>query len=151
MKKFLRPLALTFLMIGCVAYGFSQNTVIGKWKTIDDETEKPKSIVEIYEEDGKLYGKVIELFREPEEEQDPVCNECDEDDPRYKQKVRGMVIMKGLKKDKDGVWENGKILDPKNGKVYGCDVALQGADKLKVRGYVGFSLLGRTQYWYREK
>ncbi|MEL6845841.1 MAG: DUF2147 domain-containing protein, partial [Bacteroidota bacterium] len=53
---------------------------VGKWKTIDDETNKPKSIVEIYERNGKLYGKVVKLFREPGEEQDPKCDECDTDD-----------------------------------------------------------------------
>jgi uncharacterized protein (DUF2147 family) len=130
---------------------FSQNKFVGVWKTIDDETQKPKSLVEIYEEGGKLHGKIIKLFREPSEEQDPVCDNCDEDDPRYMEKVIGMVILQNLKKDSDTEWENGKILDPKNGKVYDCDISLEEADKLKVRGYIGFSLLGRTQYWMREK
>lgn len=126
---------------------------VGLWKTIDDETNKPKSLVRIYEQDGKLYGKVEKLFREPGEDPDPICDDCDEDDPRYNQRVIGMVILEGLEREKkgdDSSWEDGKILDPKNGKVYGCEVGFESEDKLKVRGYIGFSLLGRTQYWYRQ-
>ncbi len=141
------PLSLLFMLMAVTALAQSP---IGKWKTIDDETNKPKSIVEIYEKDGKLYGKVIKLFREPGEEQNPKCDECDPDDPRYMQPVIGMEILKGLEKD-DDEWEDGEILDPKNGSVYDCYIELESADKLKVRGYLGVSLLGRTQYWYREK
>lgn len=126
-------------------------SAIGIWKTIDDETNKPKSLVQIYEQNGKLYGKVIKLFREPGEEQDPVCDECDEDDPRYKKRVIGMVILEDLEPDGKDAWSDGEILDPANGSVYGCNIELQGANKLKVRGFIGFSLLGRTQYWYREE
>ena len=139
-------LLLSFLMMAGV---FAQ-TPIGTWKTIDDETNKPKSLVEIYEQDGKLYGKVTKLFREPDEEQDPVCDECDEDDPRYNQRVLGMVILEGLEKEDDKTWEDGEILDPKNGSVYSCYIEMVEADKLKLRGFIGFSLIGRTQYWYRE-
>ncbi|MEL7532151.1 MAG: DUF2147 domain-containing protein [Bacteroidota bacterium] len=141
------PLSLVFMLMAVTALAQSP---IGKWKTIDDETNKPKSIVEIYEKDGKLYGKVIKLFREPGEEQNPKCDECDTDDPRYMQPVIGMEILKGLEKD-DDEWEDGEILDPKNGSIYDCYIELEGPDKLKVRGYLGVSILGRTQYWYREK
>ena len=135
------------------ANGLSAQTVIGKWKTIDDETNREKSIVEIYKgEDGKIYGKVVELFRLPDEDQDPKCDECDEDDPRYNQRVKGMVILEGLVADEDNAkkWEDGEILDPKNGNVYSCYIELVSDKKLKVRGFLGFSLLGRTQYWYRQ-
>src|SRR6187431_2513300 len=113
--------------------GISQ-TVLGKWKTIDDETGKPKSIVEIFERSGKVYGKIVKLYREPNEDQDPICDDCDEDDPRYKKKVTGMEILTGMIKD-DDEYDDGEILDPKNGKVYSCKIWLEGKD-LKVRGYL---------------
>ena len=149
MKTFYRTLSffLTFQLF--VFVGFAQSP-IGKWKTIDDETGREKSIVEIYQQGDELYGKVIELFRLPDEDQDPVCDECDEDDPRYNKKVRGMVILEGLEQESDTEWEDGEILDPKNGSVYSCYIELVEPNKLKVRGYIGFSLLGRTQYWYRQ-
>ena len=135
-----------FTALLCVAMSFSlsaQSDIVGKWKTIDDETGKPKSIVEIYEKDGKAYGKIVKLFRGPNEEQDPVCTECDDD--RKNKKIIGMEIIRGMEKDGDE-WEDGTILDPKNGKIYDCEIWREG-DELKVRGYIAF--LFRTQTWLK--
>lgn len=123
---------------------FSQ-TVLGKWKTIDDESGEAKSIIEIFERGGKVYGRVVKLFRKPTEDQDPVCNECDEDDPRFKKKVIGMEILKDMEKDGDE-YEGGKILDPEDGKIYSCKLWLEGND-LRLRGYLG--PFYRTQKWIR--
>lgn len=129
--------------------GFAQTTPVGRWKTIDDETNKPKSIVEIFEKDGLLYGKIEKLFRKPDEDQNPKCEKCTGD--KKDQIVIGMQILNGLKKDSDSVWSDGEILDPNNGKTYSCKVTLiEDGKKLKVRGFIGFSLLGRTQIWDRE-
>jgi len=124
----------------------SQAQIVGKWKTIDDETGKAKSIVEIYEQNGKLYGKIVDLFREPGEEQNPICEECDDD--RKNQPVRGMIILRDMQL-KDGFYKNGTICDPKKGKVYNCELWLDANDKnkLQLRGYWGF--LYRTQTWQR--
>jgi len=124
--------------------GTSQ-TVIGKWKTIDDETGEAKSVVEIFERGGKVYGRIIKLFRKPDEDQNPVCDECDEEDPRYKKKIIGMEIMKDMVKDEDE-YSGGEILDPNNGKVYRCKIWLEGGD-LKLRGYLGPFF--RTQTWLK--
>lgn len=122
-------------------------SAVGRWTTIDDETKKPKSVITIWEENGKLFGKIEKLFREPNEEQNPVCDKCNgalKDQP-----IIGMVIMRDLKKD-DDEWTGGTILDPANGKTYKCKIAVEdGGKKLKVRGYIGMSLLGRTQHWVR--
>jgi uncharacterized protein (DUF2147 family) len=120
---------------------------VGRWTTIDDETKKPRSVIAIYEENGKLFGKIEKLFREPNEEQNPVCDKCE--GALKNQPILGMVILRGLKKD-DDEWTGGTILDPGNGKTYKCKVAVQDSGKkLKVRGYIGMSLLGRTQHWVR--
>lgn len=121
-------------------------SVLGKWKTIDDETNKPKSVVEIYEKSGKIYGKVVEIFEA--DKKNKVCEECSGEDKN--KPILGITVIKGLKKD-GNEYNDGQILDPKNGKLYKCFITLEDNDKLKVRGYVGFSLLGRTQYWYRVK
>ena len=149
MKKLLKtlPIFLAFCLIAMVAMAQSP---IGKWETVDDETGKVRSVVEIYEQDGKLFGKILELRnRTADEDPDPVCDDCDEDDPRYNQRVVGMVILTDLEKESDTEWEDGEILDPKNGSVYSCYIELEEPNKLMVRGYIGFSLLGRTQYWHR--
>ena len=136
---------LTLLFLVCTSVMLSQD-VVGKWKTIDDKTGETKSIVEIFEDDGKIYGKVAEILVEGRK--DAVCKECegkDKDRP-----IKGLMIIRGLEKDGDE-YNSGKILDPENGKLYKCYIELEEEDKLKVRGYIGFSLIGRTQYWYRAK
>lgn len=125
-----------------VLQGFAQRTSpIGKWKTIDDDSGKTKSEVLISERDGKLYGKILELF-DPEKP-DPVCEECDKDDPRYLKPIVGLEIIRNMVKD-DEEWKDGDILDPENGKVYRCKLWVEDG-KLKVRGYIAF--LYRTQTW----
>lgn len=119
----------------------------GRWTTIDDATKKSKSVVTIWEENGKLYGKIEKLFREPNEEQNPVCDKCE--GALKNQPIIGMTILRDLKKD-GSEWTGGTILDPANGKTYKCIIAVEdGGKKLKVRGYIGMPLLGRTQYWMR--
>lgn len=142
MKNNLLYIVLIFFSIQF--YGQNQ-TVIGKWKTID-ENGKPKSIVEIYEKAGKIYGKVIEILEL--ENKNKICSKCSGDDKN--KAVLGLIVIKGL--SKDGLeYKDGEILDPKNGKLYQCFINLEGNDKLKVRGYIGFSFIGRTQYWFRVK
>jgi uncharacterized protein (DUF2147 family) len=149
MKNVLKKVPVFFTLLLLSGMTMAQSP-IGKWKTVDDETGKVRSIVEIYEQEGKLFGKILELRnRAADEDPDPVCDDCDKDDPRYNQRVVGMVILTDLKKTNDKLWENGKILDPKNGSVYSCYLELKNPDKLKLRGYIGFSLIGRTQFWYR--
>ncbi len=129
--------------------GAQTNPVLGKWKTIDDETGRIKSVVEITERDGKLYGQVIELFRLPEEDQHPICDECEDD--RKDQPALGMEIVRDMVQDGDDLeWEDGTICDPKNGKIYDCVMWLDedNMDELKVRGYILF--LFRTQTWLRQ-
>lgn len=124
----------------------SAQTVTGKWKTFDDKTGDAKSIVEITEKNGKIYGEIIEILN-PEKKNDKCtnCPDSDKDKP-----LEGLIVIKGLKKD-GNEYSDGKILDPSSGKLYKCTVSLDGKDKLKVRGYVGISAFGRTQTWSRVK
>ena len=140
-----KQIIILFLGIFYGQLAFSQ-TVVGRWKTIDDETGKAKGVVEIYEKDGKYYGKIVEILEaEHRHKKCTLCEGADKDNP-----ILGLTFIKGLKKDGDE-YNGGKVLDPKNGKVYKCYITLEGNDKLKVRGYIGISLFGRTQYWYRVK
>lgn len=119
-------------------------TVLGKWKTFDDATGEAKSIVEITERDGRIYGKVIKLLNP--KMANMKCKDCPGSD---KDKlVVGIEVLKGLSKN-GNKYDDGKILDPSSGKIYKCTVQLDGKNTLKVRGYIGFSALGRTQTWQR--
>lgn len=152
-----RPYRLLLLWLGLMttSAALQGQSPVGMWKTIDDETNKPKSIVQIYAQNGKLYGKVVKLFLEPGEDPNPICEECKASDPRHHQPVMGMVILTDLQPDGPKKWADGKILDPANGSVYDCYLEMEGNDKVKVRGFIGTWLtgaaLGRTQYWYREE
>ncbi len=122
---------------------------VGRWRTIDDDTKKPKSIVAITEKDGKLEGTIEELLDPNRPEPDPLCKKCEGE--RKNQPIRGMKILWGVKKSGD-TWTGGKILDPNNGKVYRVNLTpADGGKKLVVRGYVGIALIGRTQEWIREE
>lgn len=141
MIKFRMLLSIALFLLAMSA---SAQTVFGKWKTFDDKTGDAKSIVEITERNGKLYGKVIELLNP--DMKDVKCKDCpdgDKDKP-----VLGIEVLKGLSKDGDK-YSNGKILDPSSGKTYKCTLSLDGDNTLKVRGYIGFAALGRTQTWKR--
>jgi len=120
---------------------------VGLWKTIDDETGKPKSLVRITDNGGELRGKIEKLFRDAGEDQNPKCDKCE--DARKDQPIVGMTIISGMKKDGDE-YNGGQILDPANGKVYKSKMSLNdGGKKLDVRGYIGVPMLGRTQTWVR--
>ena len=145
MKRRLTCLLAFIIGIASLTTAYAQD-VVGTWKTIDDNTGKVRSHVEIYKEGGLVYGKIVKLV-DPKEP-NPICDKCKGDDKD--KPVVGLVIIKGLEKD-DDEYSGGKILDPENGKLYKCYISLEDPDKLKVRGYIGISLLGRTQYWQRLK
>ena len=116
-----------------------------RWVTIDDESGEPKSIVQITESQGNLMGKVVKLLPAAE---DKICTACKGE--RKDKPIEGMVVMWGFEKYGD-MWKKGTILDPKTGKEYRSQLTLKdNGEKLKVRGYVGFSWIGRSQVWIRE-
>ena len=120
----------------------------GYWVTIDDETGHKKSVVHIWKDDaGKIQGQIVKLYREPDEEADPLCDDCEGE--LHNKRIIGMTILRDLVEDGDE-WSDGTILDPGNGETYRCYIELlEGGQKLKLRGYIGFALLGRTQYWLK--
>lgn len=120
----------------------------GLWQTTDDKTGKPRSLVRIVESAGE-YSAIVEKGLLATDTGDAVCDKCT--DERKGQKIIGMTIAKHLKRTGSGnVYENGEILDPENGKTYRCKMTLSpNGSELEVRGFIGFSLLGRSQMWKR--
>ena len=116
----------------------------GNWVTIDDETGVEKSIIKLYKENDMLYGRIETLLLE--EDQGQLCINCL--GLERNQPIEGLVILKGLTRDGDK-WTGGTILDPANGKEYQCTITLDSASELNVRGFIGFSFIGRTQQWKR--
>ncbi|HQN13675.1 MAG TPA: DUF2147 domain-containing protein [Quisquiliibacterium sp.] len=119
---------------------------VGLWKTIDDETKQPKSLVRIVEKDGVLSGRVEKILSD---KADARCEKCT--DERKDQPVQGMTIITGMKRNGEQ-WDGGKTLDPNNGKVYSSLMKLiDGGRRLELRGFIGTPLFGRSQIWLREE
>tara|TARA_R110002051_G_scaffold10001_1_gene37910 strand:+ start:32708 stop:33091 length:384 start_codon:yes stop_codon:yes gene_type:complete len=120
------------------------NMVLGQWKTIDDETGVAKSIVEVYEKEGKVFGKIIDILNPADK--DKICIYCKGDEKN--QPLIGLNIIKGLQLDGDR-YEDGTIFDPEKGKEYNAKIWVENdtPNTLMVRGYIAF--LYRTQEWIR--
>jgi len=118
---------------------------VGQWQTIDDETGTAKSMVTLWLKNGELLGRIDTLLNP--EEPNPICDECK--GARKNQRIEGMTFVWGLTENGEQ-WDGGIILDPSNGKEYKARLRLtdQG-ERLEVRGFIGFALLGRTQIWQR--
>ena len=124
----------------------AQMNPVGTWHTVDEKTKEPKSEIQITDNGGVLSGKVTKLLRK-DAKQDALCDECTDD--RKGKPMLGLEIIRGAKKaDGKDIWEDGKILDPENGKNYTLKMTpIEGGKKLEVRGSIG--PFGRTQTWVR--
>ena len=127
-----------------VSLAISAQGITGVWKTIDDKTGDPKSHIEIYEKDGKFFGKVITLLPAATT---TTCDGCEGD--KNGASLYDIDIVENMVPYKD-YWSYGTITDPSGGKEYSCNIERKG-DKLEVRGYIGFSFIGRTQTWHLVK
>ena len=142
MNKALAAIAL----IATVGSASAQMTPVGRWHTVDEKTKEVKSQIVVTEAGGVLSGKIEKLLRK-DAKQDALCTECSDD--RKDKPMLGLEIIRGAKKaESKDVWEDGKILDPENGKTYGLRMTpIEGGQKLEVRGSIG--PFGRTQTWTR--
>lgn len=146
MTKLPRAILTLAVVVLLSSAAHAQSGVAGRWRTIDDHTGKPKSIVEIREHDGTITGTIETLLNPPKPH--PICDLCA--GAKKNQPVEGLEILWGFHRD-GAQWTGGQVLDPETGKIYSATITVQdGGSKLKLRGYIGISLIGRTQYWLRE-
>ncbi|QMT41222.1 DUF2147 domain-containing protein [Neisseria shayeganii] len=137
-KQWLLAAALTCLTAVAGAEG-----IVGQWRTVDDETGKPKAVIRISENNGVYNGTIVQLMPGIENR----CPGCSGD--KANAPLVGMTVLTGLKEE-DGKYVGGRIFDPKSGNTYRAKAELaDGGNALKVRGYMGVSALGRTQTWQR--
>ncbi|MGH7765893.1 MAG: DUF2147 domain-containing protein [Candidatus Binatia bacterium] len=149
MKRSVLSLHTILMVLALRVYAADLSSPVGLWKTIDDDSGKPGGLIRIELIEGHYQGRIEKIFPEPGEDPNPKCVKCE--GPRHNQPVIGLTFMWGLSRQGDE-YQGGEILDPKTGKVYRAKLKLQdGGKKLNVRGFIGFSLLGRTQVWYREE
>ncbi len=146
MKRAVFPFAVLILCLAALAAHAAEFSPVGLWRTFDDEDGQAASLVRIDTLDGMLEGRVVRILPRPGHPLDARCDECS--GARKGQPVTGMVILWGMKRDGDE-YSGGQILDPHNGRIYRCKMKVK-SNTLEVRGYLGFSLFGRTQTWVRE-
>jgi uncharacterized protein (DUF2147 family) len=140
----MKKIVITLLFI-VVTLSIKSQTIFGKWNSRSD-AGIVDSVLEIYEKNGKAYAKLVQVLNPNRE--GARCINCDGE---FKDKlVLGLDILSGLEKDEDE-WSGGTIIDPRNGNTYSCYIKLIQANKLKLRGYIGISLFGKTAYWERAK
>ena len=141
---------LAVLVLGSLGARADTSTPAGRWRTIDDKTGKERSVVRIEEVNGVYQGRIEQLLnRQPDDDPDGVCRKCEGE--RKDKPIVGMTILWGLKQEGDQ-YTGGEILDPKNGKIYRAKMKMiDGGKRLEVRGFIGVSLLGRSQTWLREQ
>lgn len=144
MNKLLSIFVL-ILFLSLNAWSQKADDVLGQWYSENNE-----SLIEIYKTGNKYYGKIIWL-KEPLRDGKPKLDDKNPDEKLRSRPIIGLVILKDFVFDGEKEWSDGKIYDPKSGKTYSCYMELENRDKLKIRGYIGISLIGRTTYWTRKK
>ncbi len=136
---------ILLLLITTLTITANGQTIIGTWETFDDKTNEKKAITEIYNKNNIYFAKIVETFIGPKNATCQNCKGTKKDKP-----IIGLVIIENIRKNEDE-FDGGTILDPESGVIYKCYLKLIDNNKLKVRGFVGLSILGRTQYWRRKK
>jgi len=140
-----------FVLFGCIAllcaataYAQDTDAILGEWIT-----EKKTSAVEIYR-CGDLYCGKVSWLKNPNKKDGTEKTDINNpDESKQDQKIIGLKMFWDFKYKGKGKWAGGKIYDPDNGKTYSCKMTIEGTE-LKVRGFIGISLLGRTTIWIRK-
>lgn len=135
---------LTSIMFVAVAQ--EKDMLMGKWLTAAGDMQ-----VQIVQASGKFSGRIVWLKDPNDEKGKPLLDDKNPDQSLNRRPLMGTEVLKGFNYTEDGVWEGGTIYDPKTGKTYSCTISLMSRDKINVRGFVGISLLGRTETWSRVK
>lgn len=145
----IKSLVAALMCASCLSSAFaSEPSAAGRWIQVDERDGFPRSIIRIEERQGEFEGYIERVFPYRPGDPDVVCEKCS--DSRKGQKLLGMKIITGLRRNANR-YESGQILDPGSGSIYQAKMTLSADGKtLEVRGFVGISLLGRSQTWLRD-
>ncbi len=139
--------AILFTGLQASGQAYRADDVLGLWLNEDEDAH-----IEVFKKDGKYFGKIIWLKLPIDDETGKAkLDKHNSDEELQKKPVLGLEVTKDFVFDDDDTYEDGSIYDPKNGKKYSCYMRYESLDKLKIRGYIGITLLGRTTYWTRVK
>jgi uncharacterized protein (DUF2147 family) len=144
----LKKIIFITMIFSCLtaAHASKLSSPIGEWITISDKTHDKSGIVEIYDDNGKLYGRIVKVFPSKDRHPNDLCKLCP---GNFKNKpIQGLEFLWDFTQKDQTSWTNGQLLDPKNGKIYKGSIKLiDGGKKLELRGYWG--IFSRSQTWIR--
>ena len=143
MKKITTTLVLTILTI--LSFAQANEDVVGEWYNAEKD-----AVITIFEENSTLSGKITWMLNPNDEDGNPKTDPLNPDESLRNRARLGMVMMSGLTHIEGNVWDNGELYDPKQGKTYSGMITLKDTNTLNLRGYVGFSFLGRSSTWTRK-
>ncbi len=146
MKKMIVIVACALFLLTGYAYAEEADVILGQWYT---DPEEKDAVVEIYKDNGLYSGKIVWLKNPKEDDGTIKVDKENPDEARRNDPLVGLNLVQGFSYKGKNKWAGGSIYDPENGKTYKCKMALKG-DDLKVRGFIGISLLGRTTHWLRK-
>lgn len=147
MEKRIVSLTVTFMLLLFTAVAQNKaEDIVGVWLTAGKEPAK----VQVYRSGEKYYG-VITWLQNPVKDGKPRVDANNPDKSKRTNPIIGLIILTGFKFDGDDEWKGGDIYDPQNGKTYSCFLYLKDKNTIKLRGYIGISLFGRTETWTRSK
>jgi len=144
MKKLFMLMACMTLFLSADVFAQDADAILGQWYTKDS-----KALVEIYKCNDLYCGKIVWLKEPFEKDGSEKLDDNNPDESKRTNKIIGLNLVSNFKFKGKNKWTGGTIYDPDNGKTYSCKMTLKG-DKLKVRGFIGISLIGRTQVWSRK-
>ncbi|MES2872093.1 MAG: DUF2147 domain-containing protein [Bacteroidota bacterium] len=140
-----RTILIIFLLISANNLSAqNKDALIGKWLTSSGDAQ-----ILIYPTGSKFSGRIVWLKKPNDNMGKPEIDDKNPDQNLAKRPVIGLEILKGFTYSNDGVWEGGTIYDPKTGKTYSCKISMIDPNQIHVRGFVGISILGRTETWSR--
>jgi uncharacterized protein (DUF2147 family) len=143
MKKITTTLVLTILTL--FAFAQTNADVVGEWYNAEKD-----AVITIFEEDNSLSGKITWMLHPNDEDGNPKTDPLNPDESLKSRPRMGMIMMNSFSHIEGNVWDNGKLYDPKKGKTYSGMITLKDANSLDLRGYIGFSFLGRSSTWTRK-
>ena len=143
MKKFTTTLLLTF--VGLLAFSQTNSDILGEWYNAEKT-----AVITLFEENETVSGKITWMKFPNDDNGYPKTDHLNPNEKLKSRARMGMVMMSGFAYDEDSVWDEGELYDPKKGKTYSGMMTLKDANTLDLRGYIGFSFIGRSSTWTRK-
>ncbi len=150
MKRYLRNALVLLFGFGMSVSVLAQNnnSAEGYWQTRDDVTHKPSSVIHIYKKGAEWIGQTSHIYVEGKQKSSDICTACH--GSQHNKPMLGLVIISHMKEVGAGRYKNGYVLDPRDGKIYHAQMTVADHGRvLKLRGYVGAPMFGKTTQWYR--